>query len=120
MLDNTISNTLHKELENNKYNQQLNESSQVIYNVCMRIYGVKEKNKPPVKKDIKEWCWISEWREIFKKANCFANVDKKEGLLKIWQDPKQKHSALSKAENLRKRWVKWKKDQEGFFQEPYK
>ena len=52
MLDNITSKTLHKELGNNEYKQQLNESSQVIYNVCMRIHGVKEKiNKPLVKKN---------------------------------------------------------------------
>ena len=52
MLDNIISKTLYKELGNKKYNQQLNESSQVIYKICKRIYGVKEKNnKQPVKKN---------------------------------------------------------------------
>ena len=45
MLDYTVSKTLHKELGNKKYNQQLNKSSQVIYKVCKRIYGMKEKKK---------------------------------------------------------------------------
>ena len=52
MLDNIISKTLHKELGNTDYNQRLNESIQIIHNVCIRIYGVKEKNnKPPLKKN---------------------------------------------------------------------
>ena len=41
-----------------------------------------------------------------KKKISFANVDENEGLLKIWEDLKEKHNALSKAENLRKRLVK--------------
>ena len=45
----------------------------------------------------------------------FANADEKEGLLKIWQDYKEKHNVLSKAENLRKRRVKRRKEQERFF-----
>ena len=46
-----------------------------------------------------------------KKQKRFANADEKEDLLKIWQDLKEKHNALNKAENLRKRRVKRKKEQ---------
>ena len=55
-----------------------------------------------------------------KKQISFANADEKEGLLKICQDLKEKHNALSKVENLRKRQVKCRKEQECFFQEPCK
>ena len=41
-------------------------------------------------------------------------------MLKIWQDLKEKHNALSRAENQKKRRVKRRKEQGRFFQEPYK
>ena len=47
-------------------------------------------------------------------------MDEKEGLLKTWQDLKEKHNVLTNAENLRKKRVKRKKKQEHSFQEPYK
>ena len=50
-----------------------------------------------------------------KKQTRFANADEKAGLLKIRQDLKEKHNALNKAENPRKRWVKRRKEQERFF-----
>ena len=123
MLDNIIIKTLHKKLGNKDYNQWLNESSQVIYNVCMRIYRMKEKdNKPPVKKNRCQRMMqdLRMKKRNLKKQIHFANADQKECLLKIWPDLKEKHNALSKAKNLRKRWVKQKKEQERFFQEPYK
>ena len=73
----------------------------------MKIYGVKEKyNKTPVKKNRRQRM-IQDLRmkkkNLKKKQTRFAP---KEDLLKIWQDPKEKHNALSKAENLKKRRVK--------------
>ena len=125
MLDNIMCKTLHKELGNKDYNQRLKESSQVIYNVCMRIYGVKEKNnKPPVKKKrrqrMKEDLRMK--KRNLKKQIRFTNIDERESLLKIWLDLKKKkekknthtHSALCKAENLWKRRVKRRKGQEYF------
>ena len=47
-----------------------------------------------------------------------ANFNEKEGLLKIWQDLKEKSNTLSREENQRKRRVKWRKEQGRFFQEP--
>ena len=86
MLDNIISKTLYKELGNKDYNQWLNESNQVISNVCMRIYGEKEKNnKPPVKKNRRQRMMqdLRMKKRILKKQIPFANVDEKEDLLKI-------------------------------------
>ena len=63
----------------------------------------------------------SQNEEKFKKANPFCQHGQKMRVyLKIWQDLKEKHNALSKAQNLRKRPVKWRKEQECFLQEPYK
>ena len=50
-----------------------------------------------------------------KKQICSANTNEKEGLLKIWQDLKEKHNALIKGENLRNRREKRRKEQERFF-----
>ena len=85
MLDNIISKTLHNELGNKDYNQWLNESSQVISNICMRIYGVNEKNnKPLVKKNRRQRMMqnlIMKRNKKKKKLIRFANTNEKEGLL---------------------------------------
>ena len=123
MLDYAISKTLDKKLGKKKYNQRLNESSLVIYEVCKEIFGVKETiNKPPAKENsckrmMKD---LRKKKKNLKRQLCFANFDEKEDLLKIWQDLKEKHNALSRVENQRKRRVKQRKEQEHFFQEPYK
>ena len=52
MIDYAISKTLDKNLGKKKYNQWLNESGLVIYEVCKEIFGVKETiNKPPAKEN---------------------------------------------------------------------
>ena len=117
MLDNIISTTLHKYLGNKDYNQWLNKNSQVIYNVCIRIYRVKEKNNKPLVKKSRCQRMMQDLRmkkRNLKKQISLANADEKEGLLKIWKDLKEKHNALSKAENMRKRRVKWTKEQDVF------
>ena len=58
-------------------------------------------------------------KRSLKKQIRFANADEKEGLLKICQDLKEKLNALSKAENLRRRRVKRRKEQEFLLQVPY-
>ena len=84
---------------------------------------MKEKNnKPPVKNN-RHQRMMQDFR--MKKRNLkeqihFANMDEKEGLLKIWQELKEKHNALSKAANLRKRQVKRGKKRKRFFLVPYK
>ena len=71
----------------------------------MRIYGLKEKNKKsPVKKN--RMMQDLKMKRNLKKQIHFTNVDEKMAQLKIWQDLKEKHNALCKAENLRKRQVK--------------
>ena len=75
----------------------------------MRIYGVKEKNNKPLVKKNKSQRMMQDLRmkkRNLKKQIRFTNMDEKEGLLKIWQDLKEKDNNLSKAENLRKRQVK--------------
>ena len=49
-----------------------------------------------------------------------APQEEKEGLRKLWNELKTKHSALSKAEYLRQRRFKRKREQDRFFREPYK
>ena len=73
----------------------------------MKIYGSKEKNnKPPVKNNRRQRMMedLRMKKRNLKKQIRFANADEKEGLLKIWQDLKEKHNALRKAENLRDGW----------------
>ena len=89
----------------------------------MRIYGVKEKSsKSPANKNRRQRMMqdLRMKKKNLKKQIHFIDADKKEGLLKIWQGLKEKNNALSKAENLRKRGVKRRKERERFFQEPYK
>ena len=123
MLDYAISKTLDKKLGKKKYNQRLNESGLVIYEVCKEIFGEKETiNKPPARENrcqrmMKD---LRNKEKNLKRQLHLANFDEKEGLLKIWQDLKEKHNALSRGENQRKRRVKWRKEQGRFFQEPYK
>ena len=109
ILDYAISKTLDKKLGKKKYNQRLNESGLVIYEVCKEIFGVKETiNKPRAKENIRQRMMrdIRNKKKNLKRQLCLANFDEKEGLLKIWQDLKEKHNALSRAENQRKRRVK--------------
>ena len=52
MLDYAISKTLDKKLGKKKYNQRLNESGLVIYEVCKEMFGVKETiNKLPAREN---------------------------------------------------------------------
>ena len=75
----------------------------------------------PKRIDVKEWWRISGTRrKNLKRQLPLTNFDEKEGLLKIWQDLKEKHNALSRVENQRKRRVKRRKRQGRFFQEQYK
>ena len=124
MLDHILSKTLHKKLGRKKYDQRLNESSQVIYDTCKNIYGLKEENtKTPAKKNRRQRMMQdlrNKKRNLKKQIHLASSEDEKEGLLKIWQDLKEKHNALSRAENLRKRRAKRRKEQERFFQEPFK
>ena len=59
----------------------------LVYNICMRIYRVKEKNnKPSVKKNRRQRMMQDlRMKNNFKKQIRFANAHEKEGLLKIWQ-----------------------------------
>ena len=85
MLDNIINKILHKELGNKDSNQWLNESSLVIYNVCMRIYGVKEKdNEPPAKKNRRQKMiqYLRMKKRNLKKQIRFANPEEKMFCLK--------------------------------------
>ena len=123
MLDYAISKKLDKKLGKKKYNQRLNESGLVIYEVWKEIFGVKETiNKPPAKENRRQRMMkaLRNKKKNLKKQLRLANCDVTEGLLEIWQDLKEKHNALSSAENQRKRRVKRRKEQGHFFQEPYK
>ena len=123
MLDYAISKTLDKKLGKKKYNQRLNESGLVIYEVCKEILGVKETiNKPPAKENRHQRMMkdLRNKKKNLKRQLRLANLDEKEGLLKIWQDLKEKCNTLSRVENQRKRWVKRRKEQGRFSQESYK
>ena len=79
-------------------------------------------NKQPAKENRRQRMMkdLRKKKKNLKRQLRLANFDEKEGLLKIWQDLKEKHNALSRAENQRKRRVKRRKEQGCFFQEPYK
>ena len=123
MLFYAISKTLDKKLGKKKYNRRLNESGLVIYEVCKEILGVKETiNKLPAKENRRQRMMkdLRNKKKNLKRQLRLANFDEKEGLLKISQDLKEKHNALSRAKNQRKRRVRRRKEQGHFFQEPYK
>ena len=85
-----ISKTRDKKLGKKK---RLNKSGLVIYKVCKEIFGAKERiNKPPAKENRRQRMVkdLRNKKKNLKRQLCLANFDEKEGLLKIWQDLKEK------------------------------
>ena len=106
MLDYAISKTRDKKLGKKKYNQWLNESGLVIYEVCKEIFGVKETiNKPPARENRRQRMMkdFRNKRKNLKGQLRLANFDEKEGLLKIWQDLSKKNTMLSAGRKTRER-----------------
>ena len=121
-IDQDLVQKLNAKLAGCSLKHKLASYGDLIYATCKEKYGVKEtKEKPPPQKSRRQ----REMENIRKQKRSLkiqikkAPVNEKRGLEKLWQDLKTKHSALSKAETLRKRRSKRKKTHDSFFKDPF-
>ena len=121
-LDDKLAGALKENLGKSMYDHRLSTFGDLVYEVCKSEFGVKEqKAKQPVRENRRQVQMkdIRKKKRRIKKQLKTASDHERPGLLEIWDELKSKHSALSKAERLRKRKNARKKDQERFFREPF-
>ena len=91
-------------------------------NTCRDICGVKkpkERKEPQKSRRQRMMEDIRIQKKNLKKQKNTATGEELQGLLQLWEELKSKHSALSKAEALRKKRSKRKKTQDRFFKGPF-
>ena len=94
----------------------------IVYSTCRDAHGVqKPKEKKPPQKSRRQLMMetIRIQKKNLRKQMKTAPDAEQQGLKDLWQDLKVKHSALSKAEAMRKKKSKRKKTQDRFFKGPF-
>lgn len=94
----------------------------IIYETCRERFGIKEPKPKPIPQKSRrqrEMDNIRSKKRSLKKRMKNAPETEKAGLQKLWEELRTRHSALSRAESLRKRKRNKRKTQDRFFQDPY-
>ena len=101
---------------------KLSKYGDIVYSTCRDTCGVKqpkEKKQPQKSRRQRMMEDIRIKKKNLKKQMKSAQSEEKQGLQQLWDELKSKHSALSKAEALRKKKSKRKKTQDRFFKGPF-
>ena len=121
-LDADLVRALQKELGKSKFDRRLELCGDIIYKICKEQFGTKRDNeKRPIHKNRRQRQMedIRNKKRHLRKLLKTAPNEEKEGLRKLWEELKVRHSALSKAEYLKTRRQRRKREQERFFREPF-
>ena len=105
-IDTTIYKALQKDLRGMTYDKRLDSFADIVYKICKDTFGVIEtKAKQPAQKNRRQrkMTELRNQKRHLKKLAHKATPEQKEGYLKLWNDLREKHSALSKAERARKK-----------------
>ena len=121
-LDKTLVGALKARLAKSTFQHRLSKFGDVLYEICSQEFGVREaKPKPLVKKNRRQVKMeeLRRQKKGIKRQMRTASEAEKRGLLEVWKQLKAQHSALSKAERLRRQKRARRMEQERFFRDPY-
>ncbi|GFO30698.1 reverse transcriptase [Plakobranchus ocellatus] len=94
----------------------------IIYQTCLEIFGAKQhQTKCPAQRSRRqlEMDNLRKQKRKLKKQIRAASSEETNGLLVIWHQVKARHSALSRAESVRKKRSQKRKNQEHFIRDPF-
>ena len=121
-IDSEIHQKLSKLLDKSSLGLKLETYGDIIYQTCRDLVGTKQtkERRPPQKsRRQREMDELRGKKRALKKRMKKASELEKAGLKVLWEELKSRHSALSKAEALRRKRSKRKKTQDRFFRDPF-